>query len=148
VQLGIRAGGQWVVRSNGGGFLHHVIADPATGACRNSCDARLSRLNGRVVHTPRDGRVTDGELGAFINPMFRFAVTGGVPEQEMHFRFTTQGAFTPLRLDLVDISDTAELQPQAIQLVPATGELAVTDGALQGLFLLSSSDVAVSRRYR
>lgn len=148
VQLGIRAGGQWVVRSNGAGFLHHVIADPATGACRSSCDTRLSRLNGRVVHTPRDGRVTDGDPGAFINPMFRFAVTGGVPEQDMQFRFTTQGAFTPLALDLADISDTVELQPQAIQLVPATGELAVTDGSVQGLFLLSSRDVAVARRFR
>ncbi|WP_437537178.1 hypothetical protein WME79_17795 [Sorangium sp. So ce726] len=148
VQLGIRAGGQWVVRSNGAGFLHHVIADPATGTCRNSCDTRLSRFNGRVAHTPRDGRVTDGEVGAFINPMFRFAVTGGAPEQDMQFRFTTQGAFTPLALDLAEISDTADLQPQAIQLVPATGELAVTDGSVQGLFLLSSRDVAVARRYR
>ncbi|WP_437553020.1 hypothetical protein WME97_17230 [Sorangium sp. So ce367] len=148
VQLDIRAGGQWIVRSNGAGFLHHVIADPAGGYCRNSCDTRLSRFNGRVAHTPRDGRVTDGDVGAFLNPMFRFAVTGGVPEQDMQFRFTTQGAFTPLALDLVDISDTSELQPQSIQLVPATGQLAVTDGSVQGLFLLSSRDVAVTRRYR
>ncbi|WP_437593405.1 hypothetical protein [Sorangium sp. So ce1000] len=145
VQLGVRAGSQWVVRSNGAGFLHHVIADPETGACRNSCDARLSRLNGRVVHTQRDGRVTDGEPGAFLSPMFRFAVTGGVPEQDMQFRFTTQGAFTPI---LEDLSDKVELQPQAIRLVPATGELAVTDGSFQGLILLSSSDVAVARSFR
>ncbi|WP_437491648.1 hypothetical protein WME75_16020 [Sorangium sp. So ce1014] len=146
VQVGVRAGGQWVVRSNAAGFLHHVIADPATGACRNSCDARLARLNGRVVHTPGDGRVTDGDPGAFVNPMFRFAITGGAPEpeQDMQFRFTTQGAFDPL---LVELVNEAELQPQAIRLVPATGELAVTDGSLQGLILLGGSGAEVVRRF-
>ncbi|WP_437971002.1 hypothetical protein WMF04_17705 [Sorangium sp. So ce260] len=145
VQLGVRAAGQWVVRSNAAGFLHHVIADPVTGKCRNSCDARLGRLNGRVVHTPVDGRVTDGDLGAFVNPMFRFAITGGVPEQDMQFRFTTQGAFNPLLVELVD--NEAELQPQAIRFVPATGELAITDGSFQGLILLGGSGAEVVRRF-
>ncbi|WP_437665469.1 hypothetical protein [Sorangium sp. So ce1182] len=144
VQLGVRAAGQWLVRSNAVGFLHHVVADPETGRCRNACDERLARLNGRVVHTPEDGRVTDGELGAFTSPMFRFAITGGAPEQDMQFRFATQGAFTPL---LVELSDQVELQPQAIRLVPATGELAVTDGSLQGLILLSARSVGVARRF-
>ncbi|KYF85508.1 hypothetical protein BE17_32780 [Sorangium cellulosum] len=144
VQLGVRAAGQWVVRSNAVGFLHHVVADPDTGRCRDACDERLARLNGRVVHTREDGRVTDGEPGAFTSPMFRFAITGGAPEQDMQFRFTTQGAFTPL---LVELSDSAELQPQAIRLVPATGELAVTDGSLQGLILLSARSVGVARRF-
>ncbi|XXT23723.1 hypothetical protein WME94_19480 [Sorangium sp. So ce429] len=144
VQLGVRTGGQWLVRSNAVGFLHHVVADPETGRCRNACDERLARLNGRVVHTPEDGRVIDGALGAFTSPMFRFAITGGAPEQDMQFRFTTQGAFTPL---LVELSDNVELQPQAIRLVPATGELAVTDGSLQGLILLSARSVGVARRF-
>ncbi|WP_437785264.1 hypothetical protein [Sorangium sp. So ce1097] len=145
VQLGVRAGGQWVVQSSGVGFLHHVVADPDTGRCRNACDERLARLNGRVAHTADDGRVTDGDLGAFVNPMFRFAVTGGTPEQDMQFRFITQGAFTPL---LVQLSDTVELQPQSIRLVPATGELAITDGSLEGLILLSARSVGVTRRFK
>ncbi|WP_437290905.1 hypothetical protein [Sorangium sp. So ce406] len=148
VQLGVRAAGQWVVQSGGAGFLHHVVADPETGRCRNACDERLARLNGRVVHTPDDGRVTDGDLGAFVNPMFRFAVTGGAPEQDMQFRFTTQGAFTPLLVRLSDSRELVELQPQAIRLVPATGELAITDGSLQGLILLSARSVGVTRRFR
>ncbi|KYF57483.1 hypothetical protein BE08_02895 [Sorangium cellulosum] len=145
VQLGVRAAGQWVVQSSGVGFRHHVVADPDTGRCRNACDERLARLNGRVVHTPEDVGVTDRDLGAFVNPMFRFAVTGGVPEQDMQFRFTTQGAFTPL---LVQLSDTVELQPQSIRLVPATGELAITDGSLEGLILLSARSVGVTRRFK
>ncbi|XXX81297.1 hypothetical protein WMF30_21285 [Sorangium sp. So ce134] len=144
VQLAVRPAGQWVVRSNAAGFLHHVIADPATGRCRNSCDARLARLNGRVAHTPADGPVTDGDPGAFVNPMFRFAITGGVPEQDMQFRFTTQGAFNPL---LVPLVNDPELQPQAIRVVPATGELAVTDGSFQGLILIGGSGAEVVRRF-
>ncbi|WP_437737258.1 hypothetical protein [Sorangium sp. So ce1335] len=144
VQLGVRAAGQWVVQSGGAGFLHHVVADPDTGRCRNACDERLARLNGRVVHTRDDGRVTDGDLGAFVNPMFRFAVTGGVPEQDMQFRFITQGAFRPL---LVQLSDQAEIQPQAIRLVPATGELAITDGSFEGLILLNARSVGATRRF-
>ncbi|AUX22326.1 hypothetical protein SOCEGT47_028270 [Sorangium cellulosum] len=151
VQLDVRAGGQWVVQDAGGGFLHHVIADPATGRCRNACDGRLARLNGRVVHTPTDGPVTDGEPGAFINPMFRFAITGGAPEQDMQFRFTTQGAFTPLHIELSEAirrDDRYDVQPQAIRFIPATGELAITDGSLQGLILLSSSSMTLTHQFR
>ncbi|WP_437338365.1 hypothetical protein [Sorangium sp. So ce394] len=145
VQLDVRPARQWVVRSNATGFLHHVIADPETGRCRNSCDARLARLNGRVAHTLVDGRVTDGALGAFVNPMFRFAITGGVPEQDMQFRFTTQGAFNPLFIDLV--RNKVELQPQAIRPVPATGEIAVTDGSFEGLILLGGNGAEVVRQF-
>jgi hypothetical protein len=31
--------------------------------------------------------------------------------------------------------------------VPATGELAITDGSLEGLILLSPSSISVSRQY-
>lgn len=148
VELSVRAGSQWVVRGSISGFLHHVVADPETGVCRNSCDPRLARVNGRVVHTPADGPVAEGDPGAFINPMFRFAITGGdpAPERDMQFRFVTQGAFSPLVLN-VNRSESAEFAPQSIRWIPATGELAITDGSLQGLIVLSASGLEVSRSF-
>ncbi|AUX42179.1 hypothetical protein SOCE26_036060 [Sorangium cellulosum] len=150
VQVSIRAAQQWIVQDGDGGFLHHVITDPATGQCRDSCDPRLARRNGRVVHTREDGPVADGAPGAFINPMFRFAITGGPRDlgsmQDMQFRFATQGAFSPIVLELADRVE--ELQPQSIRYIPATGELAIADGSLEGLFLLSSTSVGVARQLR
>jgi hypothetical protein len=146
VQFNIRARSQWIVRGEQSGFLHHVIADPASGRCRNSCDARVSRLNGRVRQANADGPVKDGDELAFINPLFRFAITAppnsDVSKRNMQFRLTTQGSFTPLA---VSLGSALELQPQSIRFIPATGELAIADGALEGLILMGGSSIVVSR---
>ncbi|MCC6559053.1 MAG: thrombospondin type 3 repeat-containing protein [Polyangiaceae bacterium] len=177
VQFNIRAGGQWVAIGRGVGFLHHVIADPATGVCRDSCDPALARLNGRILPAPPCAPgpscdpLPESDPTAFRNPMFRLAISSGSagactdasdcgedssggcvgglcavrPQRDMQFHFVTQGAFAPLAVNLAGM--TADIQPQAIRLVPATGELAVTDGSLEGLILINPGTVAVSRQF-
>lgn len=68
----VRVGGQWIVQGSQSGFIHHVVADPATGACRNSCQAIDQRKNGRVLELPESATVDDARI--FINPMFSFAL--------------------------------------------------------------------------
>jgi hypothetical protein len=168
VEFVIRGGGQWIVQGDQAGFLHHVIADPATGACRNSCDPTLARRNGRARFADRSV-VHDGDPEAYVGPMFRFAVTprpctgatgdcGGAqcrsdqkvcvrPQlaRDMNFRFTTQGSFQPLSVNLA--ASTQDVQPQSLMFVPPTGEIAVTDGALNGLFMVSTQSIQISRQF-
>jgi hypothetical protein len=147
VSYRVRARGQWIAVSAGTGFLHHVIADPATGACRDSCDPLLARLNGRIRPAPPDAPVAADDPRAFRNPMFRLAIANGdiPPERDMQFRFVTQGSFEPLFINLA--AGTADLQPQAIRFIPSTGEMAITDGSLEGLILVHPGTLDVSRRY-
>ncbi len=163
----VRGGSQWIVQGDQAGFLHHVIADPATGACRSSCDPRLARRNGRAWLAGA-APVKDGDSVAFINPMFRFAIVAGGPRsctstiecggaecktgkcvvppaRDMNFRFTTQGAFQALAVDLA--SSTKDVQPQALRFLSSTGEIAVTDGSINGLFLVSTQSIQVSRQF-
>jgi hypothetical protein len=78
----VRTGNQWNVIGDQSGFLHHVVADGVTGACRNNCDGNFQRMNGRLVGNPT-GAVLDRPVGeidpspAFMNPMFRFAINSG-----------------------------------------------------------------------
>ena len=75
LEFTVRARNQWLVEGQGSGFLHHVIPDPATGACRNSCDPLEARVNGRVRSAPSLGAgIVDGSRYAFINPMFRLGI--------------------------------------------------------------------------
>jgi hypothetical protein len=154
VVFSVRTGDQWTVRGDASGFLHHVIADPATGACRDSCDPRLARKNGRVPVTARGTPVSDGGAGAFINPMFRLAVQDDVVtdygsilnRRDLQFRFNTIGSFTPLLVDLA--TDTTTLiSPVGMTYLPSTGDLAVTDGSINGLILVNLSSVAVTRQF-
>ncbi|UQA56019.1 hypothetical protein [Polyangium aurulentum] len=156
VAFNVRAGNQWVVVGDGSGFLHHVIATPEesasspemVGACRNSCDPRLERRNGRVRRTPHETFVKDGDPRAFINPFFRFAINDALneePRRGMLFQFATQGSFKPLVVNLA--ASTTEIQPQAISFLPSTGELAITDGSLEGLIMLSAGSLNITRQY-
>ena len=157
VKFNVRVGDQWEVVGDQSGFLHHVITDPATGVCRDSCDPTLSRKNGRALRVPNPNpnhttwpAVTDNGPLAFINPMFRFAVVDPPspksPVLGQQFRFITQGAFKPLLMNLS--SDEATLiQPVGMSYVPATGQLAVTDGSINGLLLVDLSSSSVSRTF-
>jgi hypothetical protein len=107
--------------------------------------------------------VDDGSPTAFINQAIRFAVIDGKdtqpgfkraidkkadpnrPQRDTQFRVTTTGAFAPLTISL--LADTRDLAPVAITFVPPTGELAVTDGALQGLITVSLSSVSAARQF-
>jgi hypothetical protein len=150
----VRLGNQWTVRGDASGFLHHVIADPATGVCRDSCDPRLVRKNGRVTVTPHGTTPSDVDKGAFLNPMFRFAVQDTPsadlkdlpPRRGLQFRFTTIGSFTPLLVDLSTDSKTLII-PVGMAYLPSTGDLAITDGSINGLILVNLSSVAVTRQF-
>ncbi|MFO0757834.1 MAG: hypothetical protein U0359_15165 [Byssovorax sp.] len=146
----VRLGSQWAVRGDASGFLHHVIADPETGVCRDSCDPRLARKNGRLRMSSASATVKDGDDGAFINPMFRFAILDATAasfnRRDFQFRFTTIGSFVPLLVDLSTDSKT-QITPVGMTYLPSTGDLAVTDGSINGLILVNLSSAAVTRQF-
>lgn len=161
VSFDIRVGNQWEVVGAQSGFLHHVIADPATGVCRDSCDPDLARKNGRALRVPNTvdnhgswPAIHDGDPLAFLNPMFRFAVIDPplnagktvTPARDLQFRFITQGAFKPLVVNL-SADGSSLIQPVGMSFVPATGQLAVTDGSINGLLLVNLSSSAVARNF-
>lgn len=141
----VRPRSQWTVIGGALGFLHHVIADPATGVCRDSCDPLVKRMNGRVPAVTQSlPKVSDGDPAAFINPLFRFAITeAGTLSRDLQFRFTTRGAFAPLRVDLRNSLNT---QPTSMSFLSPFGEIVVTDGLLEGIYMVSLSSFAVRRQ--
>ena len=159
VTFDVRVGNQWEVVGDQSGFLHHVIADPATGTCRESCDPTKARRNGRAIPAPSTGDlppadISDGGQYAFQNPMFRFVVYDPPrnadnlrrpPVVGQQFRFTTAGSFSPLLVKLS--TDATLIQPVGMSYVPATGQLAVTDGSINGLLLIDLSSSAVARTF-
>ncbi len=156
VAYNIRVGGQWAVLGSAVGFLHHVIPDPTTGVCRNSCDPLLARLNGRVYPTPpSDATVTDvdpnnpfadGSIYAFMNPMFRFAITGRGARDDS-FQFTTGGSFQQLLVVLAPDATTL-MSPVAVSVVPPLGELlAIVDGGHQGITTVDIGSATVNRHF-
>jgi hypothetical protein len=150
VGFNIRASDQWVVIGGVNGFSHHVIADPETGVCRSSCDPTAARLNGRVRSAPNNvEKILDGSEFAFQNPQLRFGITQGPnePQRDMQFRFVTQGSFAPMFMDLTLFAETADLQPNSITYLPATGDLVVSDGLLEGLFLINPGSVDITRQF-
>lgn len=82
VAFNVRVGHQWAVLGQSSQFMHHVIpttlesstANRDIGACRNSCDPRLARKNGRVRAVPHGTLLSDGDPRVFINPFFRFVL--------------------------------------------------------------------------
>lgn len=180
VGFNVRVGNQWAVVGVSSGFMHHVIPTPApsstadrpVGVCRNSCDPRDSRRNGRVRSLPHeedeDGDgvkepivVKDGDPYAFINPFFRFSIneaadgnefdgnpnskTDNRPKRGTFFQLNTQGSFKPLLVNLA--VQTTEIQPQSIGFVPATNEVVIVDGSLEGIILLNAGRLDITRRY-
>jgi len=152
INYDVRAGDEWVVVGAATGYLHHVIADPATGVCRPSCDPAVQELVGRARSDFDADTPTDGDVNAFVSPHFRFAVlvpTGPddtPPARDMAFRFTTQGNFIPLRGELTN-SDRPAVVPRSIGYLPFIDELFVTDGGLEGLLLVTSDLSTDIRQY-
>lgn len=169
VGFNVRVGSQWAVLGTSSGFIHHVVptslesssADRSVGACRNSCEPRDVRKNGRVRSIPHGTIVKDGDPRMFINPFFRFVINepadgnvfdgnpdspeNNAPDRGTFFQFNTQGSFKPLLVNLA--STTTEIQPQSIGFVPPTGEVVIVDGSLEGIILLNASRLDITRRY-
>jgi hypothetical protein len=163
LQYNVRGGTQWIAIGTTSGFLHDVVADPITGACRNSCDPIGVRKNARIREAPSLAQqnaplgttpIFDGGEFAFINPELRFAITqangggtGSVPsERDMQFRFATLGAFAPLLVPL-STDPTVLVQPNAITYLPTTGEVVITDGATNGIIFVTLDGSTVTRSY-
>ena len=170
----VRGGDQWIVIGDGTGFVHHVVADVLTGKCRNTCDPYAARKNGRVIEASQvslTGSVPSES--DFQSPMFHFAIlspqsTGACDSKgvcptpgesctadkrcvwpslrDMNFRFTTNGSFTPLLVNLAT-DPSALILPQALAYVSSTGELVVTDGSTNGLIFVSLSSATLTRSF-
>jgi hypothetical protein len=145
VQFRVRAGRQWLALGSQVGFLHHTDA-AADGVCRPKCDTALARLNGRVRPTDTDGPVNDQHPRALVNPFFRLSIGPGTVKRDMQFRFTTQGAFSPLQLSIAP--DKVDVQPTTASFLPVTNEIVISDGSLEGLSLIDVGALAISRKYQ
>jgi hypothetical protein len=173
-QYAIRTGAQWaVVGDQSPYFLHRVVPSDTSGACRNSCDPVLQRMNGRAFEVPAPTPTTpttipmaadQASLFEFVNPMFRFGIIqgNGLPStcsggatptnkgtpsvRDMQFRFSTTGAFVPMFLNL-SFDGTVQVTPMAITYLAPTKELVVTDGYLNGIIFVSLNSAAYSRSY-
>jgi hypothetical protein len=70
-----------------------------------------------------------------------------VPTQrDSIFHFATSGSFVPLLIGLAT-DQTSLIEPQSITYLGPTTELAVTDGYLSGLILVSLETATVSRSF-
>ncbi len=157
VGYAVRGGSQWIVIGSISGFFHHVIPDPATGVCRDSCDSTKARLNGRARTLSGTNTVQDGQDFSFINPMFRFVVTadptGTPPARDMQFTFSSEGSFAPLRMDLTAAAATGTtavsrpyVEVQNVTYVPSIDSFVVTDGGLEGLLVVTGDLVGTPKQ--
>jgi hypothetical protein len=168
VSFEVRPAQQWVVVGDRHGFLHRVIEDPVTGVCRNSCDPRLALRNGRVRTLENDGVRSDVTPASFMdpgadwgevlmNPLFRFAINACTPDgkpdatpcsvpisRNTFFEWEISEGFNTLTIVL---SQEAGIMPQSMSVNPANGQIAVTDGSLQGLILVSTASLDDTRTY-
>lgn len=155
----VRAANQWVAFGGAVGLLHHVRQGTG-GACVLSCDPREALLNSRAPAVPR-GRGTDGSpvfvaidrdsALALRNPMFSVVMANGItrdaggiildtyPKREMQWRFVTAGGFSPLVINIA--ASTISVSPQSMRFVDSFGQVALVDGASQGLVLFDLSVV-------
>lgn len=88
-----------------------------------------------------------GEACVFQSLTHRFAVyRGNEPsKRDMVFSWTITGGFVPLAANLA--AQSRAVSPQSMVLVPQIGQLAVADGASEGLVLVSLDSVSVSRLF-
>ena len=84
---------------------------------------------------------------AMRNPMFSAVMLSGAsgkePVRDMVYGFTTRGQFRTLTVTLGGSS--IAVNPQSMRYVDALGQMAVVDGASQGLVLIDLQAVTVAR---
>ena len=156
--INVRGSAQWVVQASSLGVMNHIKRD-ASGRCVESCDANDVLLNGRVTSLPYDldqgfAPFRDSPL-AYRNPQFSFFIqqgrqvdtTGNVvkdatPDRDEIFRFQTRGSFSPLIINIA--ASTNQVIPQSMRFIDSLGQLAIVDGASQGLVLIDLSSVTLA----
>ena len=139
VEFRVRTGNQWTVVGDRIGFMHSVTTTDE-GLCRPSCDPTLATLNGRAFEATAEADNTFG------NPFFGFVINSSGSSRDMHFEFSTRGAFDPLSLSVV--TNNPDVQPTNVRYLTSTGELVVSDGSLQGITLLDLNALVVTRQYQ
>jgi hypothetical protein len=143
--------GQAVGGGPGVGFFSHLTTDSA-GRCVPSCDPRESLLNGRVTTNP-NGVVVDlassqrNSALAARNPMFSMSMLGGSVAapivRDTQYTFSTRGQFQALATNIA--GGSISVNPQSMRYVAPLGQIAVVDGASQGLVLIDLRAVTVAR---
>jgi hypothetical protein len=135
----------------GVGFFSHLTTD-AAGRCVPSCEPREALLNGRVPTNP-NGVVVD--LGttqrnsalAARNPMFSMSILAGTVAtpivRDTQYTFSTRGQFRALFVGIA--GGSISVNPQSMRFVAPLGQIAVVDGASQGLVLIDLRAVTVAR---
>lgn len=150
----VRAGMQWVTKGatrdrDPVQFLHHVTRGK-DDRCVESCETRLQLLNARSVTVPYvSGGSGPGRNSALSmrNPMFAFTIYGGlgqdVPVFGTTFTFTTRGRFEAVNGNIAATSTA--VSPRSMRYVGPLGQMAIIDGASQGLVLFDLRTVTLSR---
>jgi len=158
----VRTGGRWVALGSAVGYLHHITTGDG-GRCVQSCDPRDQLLNARGADVPRprptDTMATPPDRNsplAVRNPMFSFVVWSGSAatlaqskfsghtssQRDMTWKLSTRGQFAPLQI-LLQATTTA-VAPQSMRFIDSLGQLAVVDGASQGLVLIDLNSVGLA----
>jgi hypothetical protein len=168
----VRTGGEWVVVGSVSGLLNHVQTDPATGRCVQSCNPDDVLKNARTIDVPwgatTNGMCVAGAPPdctapaalppslnrnsplALRNPMFSFIMWSGCTAllgndhtetaRDMQWRLSLRGGFSPLTLTIAQ--GTTAVAPQSMRFINSLGQLAIVDGALQGLVLFDLNSLA------
>ncbi len=163
----VRAGGEWVaVGQEGIGLLNHVQAD-ANNRCVLSCDPKDSLLNARSFDVPWSSptacaepmdppQIDRNSVLAMRNPLFSYVTWSGcgtpmsgshtLTERDLQWKFSIAGGFSPLTISLSGTTGVA-VSPQSMLFISSLGQLAVVDGAQQGLVLIDLNEVAFSTNF-
>jgi len=158
----VRTGGEWVAVGQSG-LLHKVVVDKPTNACVLSTDPRKALLNARAFDVPWSdpGDCKTPTLAApfdrdsplaMRNPFFSFVMWAGcgppvqaedhtLSTRDLTWRFSTRGGFSPLTVSLAGTTG-AQVIPESMRFISSLGQLAVVDGAQQGLMLIDLHTVA------
>ena len=86
---------------------------------------------------------------AMRNPAFSFVVWNGqdatgdlTPPRDLQWKFTTRGQFSPLVINIA--ASTTAVSPQSMHFIDSLGQLALVDGASQGLILIDLNTVTLA----
>lgn len=156
----VRAASQWLTKGATRDrapiqFLHHVMRG-SDDRCVQSCEAREQLLNGRAPSLPLPKTEQDGSFDrnsplGMRNPMFSFMIWNGVaPDRSdlvpifgSSFKFATRGQFSAQVRNLAATSTA--VSPRSMRYVGPLGQMAIVDGASQGLVLFDLRTVSLGR---
>lgn len=156
----VRTGAEWVALANLTPYLHHVVADPTTKACVQSCDPSQVLLSSRVAETNVPSDVTikvppnRNSPFAMRNAAFSYWLptpppsgTGAGSEftvslRDFAWQYQTRGQYQPAAISLT--GTTTAVVPRSSMFLPPLGAIAVIDGAAEGLFIVDLNTLLIA----